>query len=102
MQFDIIRAWKNESYRQSLSHEQLPANPAGTLELADADLETVSGGYGYGGQEFGGQEFGEFGYNGNKENFHSFAAVCDITAFSANTIGNRGDSFLSPNICLVL
>lgn len=31
---DIIRAWKDESYRNSLSAEQisqLPANPAGNL-----------------------------------------------------------------------
>lgn len=38
---DIIRAWKDETYRQSLSPEdlaQLPENPAGLIELTDADL----------------------------------------------------------------
>jgi mersacidin/lichenicidin family type 2 lantibiotic len=48
MKFDIARAWKDEAYRQTLSEEELhllPANPAGELELADADLATVSGGW---------------------------------------------------------
>ncbi len=42
---DIIRAWKDEEYRASLSEEQralLPAHPAGLIELADAEL--VAGG----------------------------------------------------------
>lgn len=46
---DIIRAWKDEEYRLSLSEAQLatlPANPAGQIELAEADLEEVSGGLG--------------------------------------------------------
>jgi len=48
MKFDIVRSWKDESYRQSLSKEQLemlPANPAGE-ELKDTDLEAVFGGWG--------------------------------------------------------
>jgi mersacidin/lichenicidin family type 2 lantibiotic len=48
MRFDIVRAWKDETYRQSLSAEQLatlPAHPAGT-EMSDADLEAVMGGWG--------------------------------------------------------
>lgn len=47
MQFDIVRAWKDETYRQNLSQEQrdaLPANPAGELELTDTDLEAICGG----------------------------------------------------------
>ncbi|GHO92773.1 hypothetical protein KSF_028210 [Reticulibacter mediterranei] len=46
MKIDIIRAWKDEEYRNSLSSEELamlPANPAGALELSDADLESVHG-----------------------------------------------------------
>lgn len=38
---DVIRAWKDESYRMSLSEAeraQLPANPAGPVELSDAEL----------------------------------------------------------------
>jgi mersacidin/lichenicidin family type 2 lantibiotic len=44
---DIVRAWKDEEYRNSLSEEQraqLPENPAGTGELSDTDLENVAGG----------------------------------------------------------
>ena len=47
MKFDIIRAWKDDTYRQNLSAEQLsqlPDNPAGELELTDADLESIYGG----------------------------------------------------------
>lgn len=44
---NIIRAWKDEAYRNSLSQEelaQLPANPVGLIELDDAELEIVAGG----------------------------------------------------------
>jgi mersacidin/lichenicidin family type 2 lantibiotic len=46
--FDIIRAWKDEAYRASLSPAQLaalPANPAGMVELAETDLDQVVGGF---------------------------------------------------------
>jgi mersacidin/lichenicidin family type 2 lantibiotic len=46
MKFDIARAWKDESYRNSLSSEEqalLPANPAGELELSESELEAVTG-----------------------------------------------------------
>ncbi|AUB42030.1 Type 2 lantibiotic, leader peptide domain [Nostoc flagelliforme CCNUN1] len=45
---DIVRAWKDEEYRNSLSEEQraqLPENPAGTGELSDETMETVAGGH---------------------------------------------------------
>jgi mersacidin/lichenicidin family type 2 lantibiotic len=44
---DVIRAWKDEAYRLSLSDAEraaLPANPAGLIELHEADLEAVAGG----------------------------------------------------------
>ena len=44
---EIIRAWKDEEYRLSLSAEQraqLPEHPAGLIELTDAELELVVGG----------------------------------------------------------
>ena len=44
---DIIRAWKDEEYRNSLSKEQLsqlPENPAGTIELTDKTSQTIAGG----------------------------------------------------------
>jgi len=45
----IVRAWKDEAYRQSLSAEEqviLPANPAGEIELGDAELKAVYGAWG--------------------------------------------------------
>jgi mersacidin/lichenicidin family type 2 lantibiotic len=44
---DIIRAWKDLDYRNSLSEAelaQLPENPAGPVELSDTDLSEVVGG----------------------------------------------------------
>jgi len=44
---DIIRAWKDEEYRESLSaadRAQLPLNPAGIIELTDRDLSHAEGG----------------------------------------------------------
>lgn len=43
---DIIRAWKDEAYRQSLSAAEraaLPANPAGAVELTEAEAAAVEG-----------------------------------------------------------
>jgi mersacidin/lichenicidin family type 2 lantibiotic len=43
----IIRAWKDPAYRNSLSEAEraaLPANPAGSIELSDADLGNIAGG----------------------------------------------------------
>ena len=44
---DIVRAWKDEEYRSSLSEAQraeLPDNPAGLIELSESDLRDVAGG----------------------------------------------------------
>jgi mersacidin/lichenicidin family type 2 lantibiotic len=44
---EIIRAWKDKQFRESLSEEQrsqLPANPAGLVEIDDAQLVQVAGG----------------------------------------------------------
>jgi len=44
---NIIRAWKDPVYRNSLSESEraaLPANPAGAIEISDADLGKISGG----------------------------------------------------------
>ncbi len=41
-----IRLWKDPEYRASLSAEELallPENPAGKIDLTDAELEEVSG-----------------------------------------------------------
>jgi mersacidin/lichenicidin family type 2 lantibiotic len=53
MEFDIVRAWKDVCYRQSLSSEQLallPESPVGDFELSEAELETINGG-GQGGSQ---------------------------------------------------
>jgi mersacidin/lichenicidin family type 2 lantibiotic len=78
MKFDITRAWKDETYRQSLSAEQLrslPANPAG--ELSDADLATIAGS--------GDEGFGNFGAEcfANTRN-ESVALICEVNVFSIN------------------
>ncbi len=42
----IIRAWKDEDYRQSMSGEELsalPAHPAGLVELSDESLGNIAG-----------------------------------------------------------
>ena len=44
---DVIRAWKDEGYRASLSEAErsaLPAHPAGPMELRDEDLQMATGG----------------------------------------------------------
>jgi mersacidin/lichenicidin family type 2 lantibiotic len=44
----IIRAWKDAEFRMSLSEAErasLPENPAGIVELSDADLEKAAGGW---------------------------------------------------------
>jgi mersacidin/lichenicidin family type 2 lantibiotic len=44
---NIIRAWKDEEYRLSLSEAEralLPANPAGVVEVSAEDLDQVAGG----------------------------------------------------------
>ncbi len=43
---DIVRAWKDEDYRNSLSAEDLahlPEHPAGSIELSDTELVEVAG-----------------------------------------------------------
>ncbi|MGO8790101.1 MAG: mersacidin/lichenicidin family type 2 lantibiotic [Terriglobia bacterium] len=44
---NIVRAWKDEEYRMSLSEAErsrLPENPVGAVELTDADLAGAAGG----------------------------------------------------------
>lgn len=43
---DIIRAWRDEEYRASLSPEEqalVPEHPAGAIELDETDLQQVAG-----------------------------------------------------------
>lgn len=44
---NIIRAWKDEEFRASLSDAErvlLPDHPVGRIELSDTDLDMVTGG----------------------------------------------------------
>ncbi len=44
---DIVKAWKDEAYRASLSEAEraiLPDNPAGVVELSEEELEGIAGG----------------------------------------------------------
>jgi mersacidin/lichenicidin family type 2 lantibiotic len=44
---NVVRAWKDEEYRQSLTEAEraaLPENPAGLLDLAASDLQQAAGG----------------------------------------------------------
>jgi mersacidin/lichenicidin family type 2 lantibiotic len=46
-QENIIRAWKDADFRSSLSEKEralLPENPAGLVELTDAELNAAAGG----------------------------------------------------------
>ena len=109
MKLDIVRAWKDDGYRQSLSEEQmgvLPANPAGELELSDASLRSVLGAGGAGPATspaaavapapvpvpvgVGGGHVGVIG----QESFHSLALECNEALFSITTVS--GFNFLSP------
>ena len=106
MKFDIVRAWKDESYRQSLDEEQLsmlPANPVG--ELSDAELATILGAGGGGGMPGGpvgggpvggavapvaaapvAAPVGLVGVGGVRN--ESVAVLCELNIFSVNIIAN--------------
>lgn len=46
---DIIRAWKDELFRKSLSSDQqvlVPEHPAGEIVLSDEEMVNVNGGGG--------------------------------------------------------
>lgn len=81
MSLDITRAWKDQTYRENLSAEeraQLPANPAGEIELSEADLAAVYGGDGWG------EEGGNYGWDGmngmqTERNSHICSILCSHT-----------------------
>lgn len=46
MSLDLIRAWKDEEYRENLNAEQLAQlsqNPAGAVELTEEELGSADG-----------------------------------------------------------
>ncbi len=78
MKFDIVRAWKDEAYRQTLSPEQLEileANPAG--ELDETALAEVFGGDM---PDFAGVAAASA--SSSSRHTHSFSLLCDINVFS--------------------
>jgi len=94
MKCDLVRIWKDETYRQSLSQEHLhtlPANPAG--ELTCDELAAVCGGGGWASSVAN-------AFSSDVEHFHSFAFFCQEEKFSVNL--NSGHQFLSPinNVCV--
>jgi len=104
MKFDVVRAWKDETYRQTLSDEQLemlPANPAG--ELNDAEMVAVNGGGGEeGGEGEGNSGFGAAASSSSaskfvaSHHFHSLSLLCDISIFSINLIQANVIPIASP------
>jgi mersacidin/lichenicidin family type 2 lantibiotic len=45
---DIIRAWKDQKFREDLKGEEktkLPENPAGEIELFDEEMTLIAGGW---------------------------------------------------------
>jgi mersacidin/lichenicidin family type 2 lantibiotic len=45
---NVVRAWKDEEYRNSLTTAEraaLPESPAGTIDLTAAELEAAGGGW---------------------------------------------------------
>ncbi|MFN6569523.1 mersacidin/lichenicidin family type 2 lantibiotic [Dendronalium sp. ChiSLP03b] len=48
---DVVRAWKDEEYRSSLTEvqrAQLPENPAGLVDLTDEEINGIEGGWSWG------------------------------------------------------
>jgi mersacidin/lichenicidin family type 2 lantibiotic len=46
MKVDVIRAWKDPSYRAALSEAErslIPTHPSGLVEMTDAELKEASG-----------------------------------------------------------
>ncbi|HEY0753111.1 MAG TPA: mersacidin/lichenicidin family type 2 lantibiotic [Ktedonobacteraceae bacterium] len=77
MKFDIVRAWKDEAYRQNLSKEALQvmeANPVGDLD--EITLAEV----------FGGDSPDAAGLaasaSSSSRHAHSYSLLCDINVFS--------------------
>ena len=95
----IVRAWKDETYRQSLSAEEqaiLSANPAGEIELTDAEIEAISGASGIS-QAVSQHAFATFG-NGN---VISGSVVVGSAQNIFNAHNNTKSSISSVHCCKV-
>ncbi|GHO45400.1 mersacidin/lichenicidin family type 2 lantibiotic [Ktedonospora formicarum] len=96
MQYDIVRAWKDEEYRQGLSQEQqemLPESPAGIVDLGDDALDTVSGGCGFrrGVRDVAGlnheEYYGNISFNGTSAT-GILNGVANVCAYSLIAVGS--------------
>ena len=79
---DVIRAWKDPEYRSSLSDSQrakLPENPAGSMSLADSDLDSVVGGYTF----FAGCQPLTDGFGGCPVSFPGICTCIDICPYTS-------------------
>jgi len=83
MNFDIVRSWKDEAYRQSLNTEEVPAHPAG--ELNDAQLGQVFGGDSpdYSDAAAAASTTNNNNSLASSRHHHTWAGLCDIGVFSA-------------------
>jgi mersacidin/lichenicidin family type 2 lantibiotic len=101
MKFDVVRAWKDESYRQNLSEEEmnlLPANPAG--ELAESELTSVAGGGGWAGPGGLGGAAASSSSSASQAwriiHIHSFSgSICDTAYFSVANATNTTTNILT-------
>jgi len=85
---NTVRAWKDATYRQSLSAEEqavLPANPAGEIELNDTELDAIFGADGGHGGHGGGA------YQGSEE-------TTGAAKSSSTTSQNGGLNIAIPNV----
>jgi len=96
---NIVRAWKDESYRQGLSAEEqalLPANPAGEIELTEAELDAISGASGFPG--FPGASGSPFNSDNTSSQATQTITFEPIFGGSSITIqGARCNNLFSPN-----
>jgi len=84
MNYDVVRAWKDENYRESLDAEQLMANPAG--ELSEEDLLAVCGGDSpddYGAAAAAAATTNNNNMAASSRHTHTWSLLCDINIFSA-------------------
>ena len=83
---NVIRAWKNEEYRNSLTaaeRAQLPENPAGLIELTCEELVSIDGSAGSGNSSTVCEIMGNFTRDGG-----TICGTKDITC--SRSTGNHG------------
>jgi len=103
----IIRAWKDPEYRTNLSAEeqaQLPANPAGAIELSDDELEMATGGNrpSYGPSSSSSSSSGpahrpQFSSSSNKSSMSSSSGSSSSSSSSSSSAGGNSSSSSSSS-----